>query len=172
MARGWKVLDIGIIGGGIGGLSAAISLRRAGHKVTVYERNDYAGEVGASVSCAANGSRWLHEWGVDVQKGDPVILKSLINRDWTTGEPVSTYDLGDYKEKWGYAYYMFHRQYMHAMLMECALQEEGLGIPARLLVNHAVSVGIGFGGRPRLTPSVRRYRFNYKHCRVQERRTR
>ncbi|KAI4679919.1 uncharacterized protein J4E88_005809 [Alternaria novae-zelandiae] len=86
-AAGWRPLSVGIIGGGIGGLSTAIALRRAGHMVTIYERNDFAGEAGASVSCAANGTRWLHEWGVDVEKGDPVVLKKLINRDWTTGEP-------------------------------------------------------------------------------------
>lgn len=135
---GWRHLNVGVVGGGIGGLSVALALRRAGHSVTVYERNDFAGEVGASVSCAANGARWLHEWKVDIEKGDPVILKKLINRDWKTGEPVSVYSLADYKEKWGYDYYMFHRQYMHAMLKDCALQEEGEGEPVRLCVNHKV----------------------------------
>ncbi|KAF1834807.1 salicylate hydroxylase-like protein [Decorospora gaudefroyi] len=133
---GWRPLSVGVIGGGIGGLSAAIALRRAGHQVTIYERNDFAGEAGASVSCAANGTRWLHEWGVDVRKGDPVVLKKLINRDWKTGEPVSVYDLDDYEERWGYVYNMFHRQYMHKMLMECALQEDGAGTPVKLLVNY------------------------------------
>lgn len=132
----WRALDVAVIGGGIGGLSAAIALRRAGHIVTIYERADFAGEVGASVSCAANGTRWLHEWDVDVQKGDPVVLKKLINRDWKTGDPVSVYDLDDYEEKWGYAYNMFHRQYMHAMLMESAIGAEGKGTPAKLIVNH------------------------------------
>jgi 2-polyprenyl-6-methoxyphenol hydroxylase-like FAD-dependent oxidoreductase len=80
---GWAKLNVGVVGGGIGGMSVAIALRRAGHDVTVYERNNFANEVGASVSCAANGTRWLHEWGVDVTKGDPVILKKLINH-WKT----------------------------------------------------------------------------------------
>ncbi|KAF2997933.1 hypothetical protein E8E13_005366 [Curvularia kusanoi] len=137
MTQGWRQLDVGVLGGGIGGMSVAIALRRAGHKVTIYEKHDFAGEVGASVSCAANGTRWLHEWGVDVEKGDPVVLKKLINRDWHTGEPVSTFDLDDYEEKWGYVYNMFHRQYMHRMLKDCAMQEEGEGIPVKLLVNHA-----------------------------------
>ncbi|KAH7051157.1 salicylate hydroxylase [Macrophomina phaseolina] len=133
---GWRQLDVGVIGGGIGGMSVAIALRRAGHRVSIYERNDFAGEVGASVSCAANGTRWLHEWEVDVEKGDPVVLKKLINRDWKTGEPVSVYDLDDYEERWGYVYNMFHRQYMHAMLKDSALGEEGKGTPAKLFVHH------------------------------------
>ncbi|RAQ58400.1 salicylate hydroxylase [Aspergillus flavus] len=133
----WRRLNVGVVGGGIGGMSVAIALRRAGHEVTIYERNDFAGEVGASVSCAANGTRWLHEWGVDVEKGDPVVLRKLINRDWKTGEPVSVYDLEDYEERWGYVYNMFHRQYMHAMLKDCALQEDGEGTPVKLQVNHA-----------------------------------
>lgn len=136
---GWRRLSVGVIGGGIGGLATAIALRRAGHDVVIYERHNFAGEAGASVSCAANGTRWLHEWGVDVQKGNPVVLKKLINRDWKTGEPVSVYDLDDYEERWGYVYNMFHRQYMHKMLMDCALRQDGEGAPAALKVNHGVS---------------------------------
>lgn len=134
----WRRLSVGVIGGGVGGLCVAVALRRAGHEVTIYERNDFAGEAGASISCAANGTRWLHEWGVDVAKGDPVVLKSLINRDWKTGEPVSVYSLDDYEKRWGYVYNMFHRQHMHTMLKDCALQEEGEGTPAKLLTNHGV----------------------------------
>ncbi|ETN37094.1 uncharacterized protein HMPREF1541_08084 [Cyphellophora europaea CBS 101466] len=133
---GWRSLNIAIIGGGIGGLAASIALRRSGHQVTIYERSDFVGEVGASISCAANGTRWLHEWGVDVEKGDPVILQKLINRDWKTGEPVSVYDLSDYEDRWGHVYNMFHRQYMHKMLKDCAEQEQGEGPPVKIILNH------------------------------------
>jgi salicylate hydroxylase len=70
--------------------------------VTIYERADFAGEVGASISCAANGTRWLEDWGVNIPLGRPVILQKLISHDWKTGEIVNVYDLADYKEKWGY----------------------------------------------------------------------
>ena len=129
-------MDVAVVGGGIGGIAVAIAMRRSGHKVTIYERSDFAGEVGASISCAANGTRWLQQWDVDIEKGDPVLLRKLINRDWATGEPVSVYDLDDYEERWGYIYWMFHRQDMHAMLMDSALGEEGKGPPAKLVVNH------------------------------------
>lgn len=133
---GWKRLNVGIIGGGIGGQATALSLRRQGHQVTIYERGDFAGEVGASISCAANATKWLEEWDVNIEMGDPVLLKQLISRDWKTGEPLSVYDLSDYKQKWGYNYYMFHRQYMHAMIMDSAVGSRGEGEPAKLVVNH------------------------------------
>ncbi|SPO05412.1 related to salicylate 1-monooxygenase [Cephalotrichum gorgonifer] len=85
----WKDLDVAIVGGGIGGQATAVALRRQGHKVTIYERADFAGEVGASISCAANGTRWLEEWKVNIELGDPVVLKKLISRDWKTGEPIN-----------------------------------------------------------------------------------
>jgi salicylate hydroxylase len=134
---GWRQLDVAIVGGGIGGMSAAIALRRAGHKVSIYERADFVGEAGASISCAANGTRWLHEWEVELEKGDGVILRKLISRDWTTGKVLSLYELDDYEERWGYVYYMFQRQCMHAMLKASALGE-GKGQPARLFVNYQV----------------------------------
>lgn len=65
-------LNVTVIGAGLGGLAAALALRRQGHFVTVYERYDFAGEVGASLSTASNGSRWLQNWGVDVKAAKPV----------------------------------------------------------------------------------------------------
>ena len=39
----------------------------AGHRVSLYERYDFAGEVGASLSCAKNGTMWLSEWKVSIR---------------------------------------------------------------------------------------------------------
>lgn len=94
-------LDIAVLGSGLGGLCAALSLRRAGHKVTLYERYDFAGEVGASLSVASNGSRWIERWGVDVAAVKPVTLQRLIMHEWETGAVKSQYGLGDYKAKFG-----------------------------------------------------------------------
>lgn len=75
-------LQVAIIGAGLGGLAAAVSLRRQGHAVTVYERYDFAGEVGASLSAASNGSRFLEEWGVDVKAARPVRKKNRHEQAW------------------------------------------------------------------------------------------
>ncbi|MFF7025571.1 FAD-dependent monooxygenase [Streptomyces klenkii] len=53
-----------VVGGGIGGLAAAIGLRRIGWDVTVVERTSMLGDAGAGISLAANGLRALDELGV------------------------------------------------------------------------------------------------------------
>ncbi|PCD18707.1 hypothetical protein FGRA07_06460 [Fusarium graminearum] len=135
ISPGWRQLDVAIIGGGVGGMSAAIALRRAGHRVSIYERASFVSEAGASLSCAANGTRWLKEWEVELERGDGVVLRKLISRDWTTGKVLSLYELDDYEDRWGYVYYMFQRQRMHDMLKHSALGE-GAGEPAKLWVDH------------------------------------
>lgn len=56
---------IGIIGGGMGGLTAAIALTRiAGVQVTVFEQAGALGEVGAGVTVAPNAARVLDRLGV------------------------------------------------------------------------------------------------------------
>lgn len=53
-----------IVGGGIGGLAAALGLRAAGWEVTVLERAPRMEEVGAGISIWANGLRALDRLGV------------------------------------------------------------------------------------------------------------
>ncbi len=59
-----EAVRVVVAGGGIGGLSAAIALRRAGVDATVYERAPELREVGAGISLWPNATRILREWGV------------------------------------------------------------------------------------------------------------
>jgi 2-polyprenyl-6-methoxyphenol hydroxylase-like FAD-dependent oxidoreductase len=56
--------NIGIIGGGIGGVAAAVALRRAGIHATVYERANELREVGAGMMLWPNATRVLKELGL------------------------------------------------------------------------------------------------------------
>ena len=53
-----------VVGGGIGGIAAAVALVRAGIDVRVYEQAQQLAEVGAGVSLAPNGLRMLDRLGV------------------------------------------------------------------------------------------------------------
>ncbi|KAK0498378.1 salicylate hydroxylase [Armillaria luteobubalina] len=129
----FKQLRVVVVGGGLGGLSAAVALRRA---VDIYERRDFNVEVGASISCAANGTQWLREWDVDIADMKPVILMKLVMRDWDTGRILNQYNLDNYEQEWGNVYNMFHRQDMHATLLKTATSPEGKGTPATVVIDH------------------------------------
>jgi len=61
--------DIGIVGAGIGGLTAAIALRAIGHQVTVYEQAGQFMRVGADINLTPNAVRALDGLGEAVAKG-------------------------------------------------------------------------------------------------------
>ena len=53
-----------IVGGGIGGITAAIALKRQGVAVAVYERAEALAEVGAGVSLWPNALKALYQLGM------------------------------------------------------------------------------------------------------------
>ena len=53
-----------VIGGGIGGLTAAISLLQAGFDVRVYEQARWLAELGAGINIGPNASRLLIRLGL------------------------------------------------------------------------------------------------------------
>ena len=53
-----------VVGGGLGGIAAAVALARAGVDVQVHEQAQQLAEVGAGVSLAPNGLRMLERLGV------------------------------------------------------------------------------------------------------------
>jgi salicylate hydroxylase len=63
-ARSTKPIRAAIVGGGIGGLSAACSLARRGIDVTVFEQAAALGEVGAGVFIFPNSLRQLERMGL------------------------------------------------------------------------------------------------------------
>ena len=59
--------QVSIVGAGLGGLTAAIGLARAGHRVTVFEQTPVLGEVGAGLTLSSGSMRCLEMLGVDVR---------------------------------------------------------------------------------------------------------
>src|SRR5246127_2212939 len=83
-------LRIAIVGGGIGGLTAALALRARGLNATVFEQAEVVREIGASVSIHPNAARLLKRIGLDDQLrkiGSPIAGITLRT---SQGEAITT----------------------------------------------------------------------------------
>ncbi len=109
-----------VIGGGIGGLTAALALLRQGLEVEVYEQSSGLKEVGAGVQIGANGTRVLHALGLrQALERSQVVPSGKEARLWTTGQSWRTLDLGAISvERYGSPHIMMHRRDLHAVLVD------------------------------------------------------
>lgn len=93
-------LKIGINGAGIGGLAAAIALRKFGLDVAVYEQASRFARVGADINLTPNAVRALDGLGVgDVLRETAARPTHRISRTWDTGEETSRLPMSDEAER-------------------------------------------------------------------------
>jgi len=104
-------LKIGINGAGIGGLAAAIALRKLGHDVVVYEQAARFARVGADINLTPNAVRALDGLGVGSALRETAARPShRISRTWDTGEETSRLPMSDEAErKYGAPQLTMHR---------------------------------------------------------------
>jgi salicylate hydroxylase len=109
-----------IIGGGIGGLAAALALLRRGLDVEVYEQSTQLGEVGAGIQISSNGTRVLYALGMEEGLNRVQVLPSRREiRHWSTGETWNWFELGaTTAHRYGTPHIMLHRRDLHALLAE------------------------------------------------------
>ncbi|KAJ6562734.1 hypothetical protein DFH09DRAFT_1247628 [Mycena vulgaris] len=127
-----KNLHIVVVGCGIGGLSAAYCLGRAGHTVTVLERASEIADVGAGIQVGPNLSRLLIRWGLEKQ------LEERIG--WTRwGQSM--------EDDHGAPYYHIHRADLLDMLHSLAAPYMTLHLASKVVAidPHAVQVTLENG---------------------------
>ncbi len=86
---------IAIVGGGIGGLAAALALLRRGIDVDVYEQAQELRELGAGVQISANVTCVLHALGLkEALERVQVLPAGKAIRLWNSGQSWKLFDLG------------------------------------------------------------------------------
>jgi salicylate hydroxylase len=110
-------LQVGIIGCGIAGLSAAIALSRAGHDVEVFERSTFSNETGAAIILGPNATRVLAGWGFDAEKAGGLDFCQMRRIKADTLELDSEQKFGNIKEKYGDRMLLLHRADLHTGIM-------------------------------------------------------
>src|SRR5215831_19264704 len=104
-------LAIAIIGGGIGGLSAALSLVKAGFDARVYEQAPELREVGAGIVVSPNATRILDRIGVGASLAQSSVRPlAWHERRWDDGHTLLRVPLADAAvAAFGFPYYQCHR---------------------------------------------------------------
>ncbi len=100
-----------IIGGGIGGLTAALALLKLGIDVELYEQAAELKEVGAGLQTSSNGTRVLYALGLEERLSTLQVTPSHRQlRHWKTGETWNWFDLGSSsRDRYGTPHIMMHR---------------------------------------------------------------
>lgn len=113
-------MEIGILGGGIAGLSAALALHKKGYSPRVYERRAAPATMGAGVTLWPNASFVLEELGLlqDIEAigGRPLTMR----RQDADGNALGGLDIGLLDRTMGYPTYTVLRRHLQEVLLDHA----------------------------------------------------
>jgi 2-polyprenyl-6-methoxyphenol hydroxylase-like FAD-dependent oxidoreductase len=119
---GAKQLSFAIIGAGMGGLTVAATLRRAGFGAQIYEQAARFERVGAGIQMMPNSMKVLRRIGVE-EKLRPFAFEpySHLNREWDTGRVIRELPMPE--SLFGAPYLCMHRAVLHGALASVVPEE-------------------------------------------------
>ena len=134
-----KKYRILVAGAGIGGLTAASCLAKAGHHVEIYEQAPQLAEIGAGIQISANAMHVLRNLGMeDAIVGAGVSPGAYVFRLHDTGEVIQRFSLSEeHKRLHGAPYTQLHRADLHDILAARARAVD----PGIVRLNHKI---VGF----------------------------
>ncbi len=109
-----------IVGGGIGGLAAALACSRQGARVDLFERSAALTEVGAGLQLGPNVVKLLQGWGLNQALLRVGALPDRLQvRSAVSGAELGVLRLGDVvRRRYGAPYLTLHRADLQAVLAE------------------------------------------------------
>lgn len=121
-----------LIGGGIGGLTAAVALRKAGVQVTVYEQAEKLARIGAGLTLWNNATYVYKYLGLEEQiESAGVILRFSEIRE-QDGKRIARNETEKFQEKMGTPALGIHRADLQDIL-QAALPSDGICLRKKLI---------------------------------------
>jgi 3-hydroxybenzoate 6-monooxygenase len=119
-------LPIVVVGGGIGGVAAALALARVGRTVEVFEQADDLREIGAGIQMPPNAFRAFEALGVlEAMQAVAAYPQRLVLGDLLSGKVVYEVPIDDdFVRRFGFRYALLHRgDVLERLVEECRKHE-------------------------------------------------
>jgi salicylate hydroxylase len=120
MMNSEKKQKVIVVGGGIGGLAAALALTRQGIEVLLLEQADTIAEIGAGIQLGPNAYAALDALGVgESARSRSVFTDHIIMMDAVDASEVVRIDVGEaFQQQFGNPYGVIHRADIHLSILE------------------------------------------------------
>lgn len=120
-----KPLKVAIVGGGIGGLTAAIAMQRDGHDVHIFEKATALEAIGAGIHVSPNGVRLLQRLGLSEAIAKVGALPTTFEfQRWQDDRVLQRHPINPFcEQRFGAPFYCFHRGELHEVLLGAVPKE-------------------------------------------------
>lgn len=118
-----------VAGGGVGGLSAALMLAKAGWQVIVLELLPSFRETGAGIQIGPNAFQMFEQMGITKAIEDLAVFpEALTMMDALTAEQITRVPVNTehFFERFGHRYGVIYRRDLHSVILRACLAQEGV----------------------------------------------
>jgi 2-polyprenyl-6-methoxyphenol hydroxylase-like FAD-dependent oxidoreductase len=138
-----KPQSVIIVGGGIGGMAAALALSKLGIRIVLLEQSPEIGEIGAGIQLAPNAFAAMDALGVgENARRRAVFTERLIMMDAIDGKEVAQFVVDEkFRQRFGNPYAVIHRADIHLSIYEAVKESPLIEFLTSVHVNDVIDEG-------------------------------